>query len=622
MRIGLWLLGGGLALLALGFATLAFRTADREYEGALRDLEDAAAREGAALARRMEPPLHDAERAALAHARDDTAVDSADVFLLDDAALESDSVESDPIESDPMPPETTATDADLYRRAIRAGETCEFERADFARAIDAYTFTLARLTRPELRARLLLRAGRAALGHHDPLLARAMFDAAIDISRHLSADRWPIELQSALFMGDRAAIAGLLLTSHRTLTSHQLATLVSLYCPDDSEVAALSRARVAIDATTRSRGLERASRSPRLPTNFLVMPIEARNRAGLAVARVDFPALELPGFAVTVGDRAPISPAAWSGELRLADGTAIGWLNMEDVSHAVRRTELARRRGLWRLASGLLAVLTIAAGAALLLGVARERRLNAVRFKLLANVSHELKTPVTSMRILADALASDALNGGEVRRYGGLIVAESRRLGQRIADILDLSRARREARPLASTPTNLRAVLTDVLNGFQFQADAKGVAIRRSGLEVAHGNVLVATNGVAVERIVANLLDNALKYRAKLEPWIELRLSHDRDRIRIAVADNGIGIAAADRARIFDEFYRARFDDYGIQGAGIGLAIARVLAAQLGGKLTVESALGAGSTFTLELPVTSVESGSQLAATRPSPSPP
>jgi len=106
-----------------------------------------------------------------------------------------------------------------------------------------------------------------------------------------------------------------------------------------------------------------------------------------------------------------------------------------------------------------------------------------------------------------------------------------------------------------------------------------------------------------VERILLNLLDNALKYRAEDAPSIELALRVDTGRVLFVVSDNGPGITARDRKHIFEEFYRARFENYGVQGSGLGLAIAHRLAHALGGDLFVLSVEGKGSAFTLALPL-------------------
>lgn len=98
------------------------------------------------------------------------------------------------------------------------------------------------------------------------------------------------------------------------------------------------------------------------------------------------------------------------------------------------------------------------------------------------------------------------------------------------------------------------------------------------------------------------MLDNALKYRRRESPRIALSLEQAGERVRIAVADNGPGIPRADRERVFEVFYRVRYDDYEVKGSGLGLAIARRLARNLGGDVLLESREGEGSTSTLELP--------------------
>ncbi len=172
----------------------------------------------------------------------------------------------------------------------------------------------------------------------------------------------------------------------------------------------------------------------------------------------------------------------------------------------------------------------------------KERRLAILRTKLIANVSHELKSPVTSIRMFAEMLA----------------------------------------------------------DSFAFRAGEDGVEFAAEGL--GREDAVILTDSAAVERIVANFLDNAFKYRRAEGARVRLKLSGDRGSVSISVEDNGPGIPKRDRERIFEEFYRVRYEDYAIKGSGLGLSIAKRLAAKLGGEIQLESREGEGSRFTLVLP--------------------
>jgi signal transduction histidine kinase len=211
--------------------------------------------------------------------------------------------------------------------------------------------------------------------------------------------------------------------------------------------------------------------------------------------------------------------------------------------------------------------------------------------------------------MFAEMLAQDPVSEEQVERFAGHLQAESTRLGHLVEELLDLSRLGRQEAELPREPVDVAPLLGRVAAGFAYRAREKEVAFRAAGLPDGPANgssVVLVTNAAAVERIVENLLDNALKYRRREGPSITLTLERMGNRVRIAVADNGPGISRGDRERVFEEFYRVRYDDYGVKGSGLGLAIARRLARKLGGEVRLESREGEGSTFTLELPLEEV----------------
>lgn len=308
-------------------------------------------------------------------------------------------------------------------------------------------------------------------------------------------------------------------------------------------------------------------------------------------------------------------------------GEVVGAVEVEDPRLPARLAALGRARNVRRALVGALLVVALAGGGALLHLVRRERELSRLRERLLRNVSHELRTPVTSIRLFAELLAEDGLGPEETRRFAGLLREETRRLGGVFEDFADLAGTGGARSPPALEPVDLRATLREVAAGFAVRAEAEGVRFVTAGLEggardgrevgdapregggLDDGSVeggpldaVVTTSGGAVERIVRNLLDNALKHGRGDDPEVRLRLALDDRGASISVADTGRGIPRAERERIFEELHRVCYDDYAVRGSGLGLAIARRLARSLGGDVTVESEEGRGSTFTLRLP--------------------
>jgi two-component system sensor histidine kinase SenX3 len=226
------------------------------------------------------------------------------------------------------------------------------------------------------------------------------------------------------------------------------------------------------------------------------------------------------------------------------------------------------------------------------------RRVEQVRRDFVANVSHELKTPVGALTVLADAL--DGEDDPEVQaRLIDRISAEAERLAQIVHDLLDLSII--EA---AELPTRLAqpvaGVIDDAVERTEGVATTAEIAIVR---EPVDPDLLVLGDRRHLVSALFNLLDNAIKYS---DPGskVEIGAVREGDEARLWVRDHGVGIPAVDRERIFERFYRvdrARHRQTG--GTGLGLSIVRHVAEAHGGRVGLESEEGLGSTFSLWLPI-------------------
>jgi two-component system phosphate regulon sensor histidine kinase PhoR len=226
------------------------------------------------------------------------------------------------------------------------------------------------------------------------------------------------------------------------------------------------------------------------------------------------------------------------------------------------------------------------------------RRLETVRRDFVANASHEIKTPLTAIRGFAETLLSNDLAERDARNYLEIILRHSERLSRLVEDLLELSRLESGKVTLQPEPLDVGALATKLCRELEPRLHERRVSVRIH----AEGAPRAFADARAVEQILQNLLDNALKY-SDPEREIELRVSADDDFVRVDVADQGIGIPEADRARIFERFYRvdrARSRDQG--GTGLGLSIVKHLVQASGGDVWVESSPGAGSTFAFTLP--------------------
>lgn len=245
-----------------------------------------------------------------------------------------------------------------------------------------------------------------------------------------------------------------------------------------------------------------------------------------------------------------------------------------------------------------------AAVALVLADETEQRRLEAVRRDFVANVSHELKTPVGALTLLAEAVQDAADDPAAVARFAGRIQHEGTRLAKLVGELMELSRVQGADPMPGADIVDVADIVTEALQRTALAAEQAGItvgAVCGPGLRVRGNNAQLTT-------ALANLIDNAIAYSGSgTRVAVSARPSTDdtgREVVDIAVTDQGIGIAETDRDRIFERFYRvdpARSRATG--GTGLGLAIVKNIVTNHSGTVSVWSALGSGSTFTIRLPL-------------------
>ncbi len=228
----------------------------------------------------------------------------------------------------------------------------------------------------------------------------------------------------------------------------------------------------------------------------------------------------------------------------------------------------------------------------------RERRVDAIRRDFVANVSHELKTPVGALTLLAEAVGQAAEDPEAVQRFATRMRTESERLNRLVKQIIELSRLQGDDPLDESDPISVDAVVERALDRIRVDAANKGVELAFTG---QHGLQVV---GDAEQLVVAlgNLVENAVVYSPEGTHVAVATVEHD-DTVDIAVTDHGVGIPPEEIERIFERFYRvdpARARATG--GTGLGLSIVKHVVATHGGEVRVWSVQGQGSTFTMSLP--------------------
>ena len=251
--------------------------------------------------------------------------------------------------------------------------------------------------------------------------------------------------------------------------------------------------------------------------------------------------------------------------------------------------------------TGLLSIASVAVLAVLIAGAfRRQMRLTRLRNDLVATVSHELKTPLSSIRLLVDTLLdAKELEEKTVREYLQLVARENTRLSRLIDNFLAFSRMERNKHAFEFTPTHPAEIVHAAVEaaGERFRASGCQLDVR---IDDASPPIMADTD--AMVTAILNLLDNAHKYSSE-NKQISLCVRHDNDSVRFKVQDNGIGLSRAASKRVFRRFYQVdqRLSRQG-GGCGLGLSIVQFIVNAHGGNVSVQSKLGQGSTFTVTIP--------------------
>ncbi|MFY9712329.1 MAG: ATP-binding protein [Microbacterium sp.] len=230
--------------------------------------------------------------------------------------------------------------------------------------------------------------------------------------------------------------------------------------------------------------------------------------------------------------------------------------------------------------------------------VTEQERLDQMRTDFVANTSHELKTPVGAVSLLAEAIESAADDPAQVRIFAARILAEATRLGQLTGRIMSLSRLQAADGLAEVNPVAIDEVITASIEAHGVQADSAGVELARGG----DRGVWVRGDAQILIEAIGNLIANAIVYSPR-GSRVGVGVKADGDVVEIAVADQGIGISETDRERIFERFYRAdEARSRRTGGTGLGLSIVKHATQRHGGEVLLWSRPGRGSTFTIRLP--------------------
>jgi two-component system sensor histidine kinase SenX3 len=231
--------------------------------------------------------------------------------------------------------------------------------------------------------------------------------------------------------------------------------------------------------------------------------------------------------------------------------------------------------------------------------VTEEERVETVRRDFVANIGHEIKTPVGAISLLAEAALDAGDDSVAVARFLERLQHEAGRLSRLVQELIELSRLQGGEPLPGRTPVSINAIVDDAIDRVRATADAKLISLDSGGDIDTH------TFGSHTQLVTAvgNLLENAIAYSSE-RTRVAVGVRRRRDQVEIAVTDEGIGIAQDDLGRIFERFYRADpARSRATGGTGLGLAIVKHVVGNHGGDVSVNSRVGVGTTFTIRLPL-------------------
>ncbi len=264
-----------------------------------------------------------------------------------------------------------------------------------------------------------------------------------------------------------------------------------------------------------------------------------------------------------------------------------------------RTTFITNKMGIWIFSSLILFIVIIFFSSTIFI-ILKQKRLSEVQKDFINNMTHEFKTPLSTIGISADVLINQhAISQPErLTKYAQIIKSEASRLNDQVLRVLQMARLDKEKEKLKITKVKLTPLMRDISENMQEKVKAKGGKIICN----TEFDVVVKADEVHLSNIVNNLLENAIQY-CKESPLIEIKLSKDNNDYFLSFIDNGIGIAKEHQKKVFDKFYRVpKGNVHDVKGFGLGLHYVQNMIKAFGWKIALESELNVGTTITIKIP--------------------
>lgn len=269
------------------------------------------------------------------------------------------------------------------------------------------------------------------------------------------------------------------------------------------------------------------------------------------------------------------------------------------VQFPKKATIITNRMGVWIFSSSVLLLVIIFFAYAMFV-ILKQKRLSEIQKDFINNMTHEFKTPISTIAVSTEVLKNPAIIHQPERllSYASIIENENRRLKNQVEHVLQMARMDKTDLKLEKAPISLHAMIDEVLKSMRTNLDENGIEL---ACNLRAQNDQLVGDKLHLVNVLYNLLDNAIKYRGK-EPAIHISTYNYKDCLKLEIKDNGIGIAKAHVKRIFDRFYRVPTGNiHDVKGFGIGLHYVHLVIKAHGGQIHVASDLGKETTFVVTL---------------------
>lgn len=251
----------------------------------------------------------------------------------------------------------------------------------------------------------------------------------------------------------------------------------------------------------------------------------------------------------------------------------------------------------------LVSILFIVTFGVAIFSILRQKKLDSIKTDFVNNMTHEFKTPIATIKLAATAIKSPQVieNKETISGMAEVILQETSRMTQHVEQVLQIATLDRNGLKLNLTDEDANAFVRDVASNMELQVTQKGGHLT---IDTCDGEVHIQMDAVLMTTVLMNLIDNAIKY-TKEAPEIHVSTYTKGDRFFFAVKDNGIGMTKDAQSKVFDRFYRASTGNtHNVKGFGLGLNYAKEIVLAHHGLISVNSTVGKGSTFTVNLPLT------------------